>query len=91
MISIPVQFSSGSYNQIRTAVSDITQWKKAEEEIKQRVEELNAANEELTRFNNAAVDRELRMIDLKKEINELCSRAGLPPRYALDSEEDQKT
>ena len=90
LISIPVQDSSGSYNQIRTTVSDITERKQAEEEIKQRVEELNAANDELTRFNNVAVGRELRMIDLKKEINELCARAGLPSRYALDSEEDQK-
>jgi GAF domain-containing protein len=42
--------------------------------------------EDLARFNRAAVGRELRMIDLKKEINELCAAAGQPPRYALDFE-----
>ncbi|RJQ23280.1 MAG: PAS domain S-box protein [Nitrospiraceae bacterium] len=61
---------------------DITERKKAEEELRARYEEL-------TRFNNAAVGRELRMIELKKEINELCARAGLPLRYALDFEDEQ--
>jgi len=68
---------------------DITARKKAEEEIKRRVEELNAANEELSRFNSAAVGRELRMIELKKEINGLCEQAGEQPRYPLDFEEEQ--
>jgi len=42
--------------------------------------------EDLARFNRAAVGREVRMIDLKKEINELCATAGQPPRYALEFE-----
>jgi hypothetical protein len=40
--------------------------------------------EELTRFNKAAVGRENRMIELKKEINELLGRLGEPSRYSLD-------
>jgi two-component system CheB/CheR fusion protein len=68
---------------------DITERKKAEDEVKRRVEELNAANEELLRFNRAMEGRELRMIELKKEINELCGRAGLPPQYPLDFEKEQ--
>jgi two-component system CheB/CheR fusion protein len=44
--------------------------------------------EELTRFNNAAVGREMRMIELKKEINELASRLNEPPRYSLDFEKE---
>ena len=46
--------------------------------------------EDLARFNRAAVGREVRMIDLKKEINELCAAAGQPPRYALDFESGGK-
>ena len=44
---------------------------------------------ELERFNTVAVGRETRMIELKKEINELCSRLGDSPRYnvGFDSEE----
>jgi PAS domain S-box-containing protein len=56
---------------------DITERKRAEKA-------LQAANEELTRFNRAMVGRELRLIEMKKEVNDLCTSAGLPPRYSLD-------
>jgi GAF domain-containing protein len=42
--------------------------------------------EELTRFNAVAVGRETRMIELKKEVNELRTRAGEPARYDLEFE-----
>ena len=45
---------------------------------------LRARNHDLARFNRAAVGRELRMIELKREINEMCGQLGQPPRYALD-------
>ena len=48
---------------------------------KQAEEKLQASNDELIRFNKAMVGRELRMVELKNEINELCRRAGLPERY----------
>ena len=35
------------------------------------------------------VDRELRMIELKKEVNETLATAGQPPRYPLDFESEQ--
>ena len=41
---------------------------------------------ELERFNRAAVGREMRMIELKREINALAERLGEPPRYSLDFE-----
>jgi two-component system CheB/CheR fusion protein len=42
--------------------------------------------EELNRFNRLAVGRELHMIELKKEINELCQRQGSASRYPLEFE-----
>ncbi len=58
---------------------EIEERKKAEEEIKK-------SNEELRRFNKYAVGRELRMIELKKEINSLCEAKGEPLRYKVDFE-----
>ena len=56
--------------------------------IKYVEEELRLSNEEMTRFIKASVGRELRMIELKKEINELCAQSGLPPCYPLDFERE---
>ena len=58
-------------------VHDITEQKRAEAEILRHVEEME-------RFNKASVGRELRMIELKKEVNELCGRVGEPSRYPLE-------
>jgi two-component system CheB/CheR fusion protein len=58
--------------------------KRAEEVVLKKVEELRASNEELDQFNRAMVGRELRMIELKEDINALCRRLGEPPRHAMD-------
>jgi DNA-binding response OmpR family regulator len=55
---------------------------KSHEELRERAEEMRA-------FNEAAVGRELRMIELKRELNELCRQLGQPPRYALESEAEE--
>ena len=53
-----------------------------------RIEEaLRAANQELEDFNQAMVGRELRMIELKQEINDACAQLGQPPRYPFDDEQ----
>lgn len=51
------------------------------------VKALRESYEDLSRFNRMAVDRELRMIELKKEINEACRQAGLPARYVMDPQD----
>jgi PAS domain S-box-containing protein len=78
----------GDHLVMRGAVRDITERKHAEAEIQQVAEALRAANEELTRFNHAMTGRELRMIELKSEVNALCERAGQPRRYPLDFEKE---
>jgi len=45
-----------------------------EEKVNQRTLQLNAKNQELERFNKMAVGRELKMIELKKTINELTQK-----------------
>jgi PAS domain S-box-containing protein len=48
-------------------------------------DELHRRNEELVRFNEAMVGRELRMLELKEEVNVLCRRQDLPVRYAVEA------
>ena len=57
-------------------VRDITERKKAEEEIKRYVEDLE-------RFNRLVVGREEKMIQLKSEINELKIMSGQSPKYRI--------
>jgi two-component system CheB/CheR fusion protein len=40
---------------------------------------------ELERFNSVAVGRETRMVELKQEVNDLCTRLGEALRYELDA------
>jgi len=50
--------------------------KQAEQEIKKRIDELES-------FHKLVIGRELRMIELKKEINELANKAGEADRYVI--------
>jgi PAS domain S-box-containing protein len=68
---------SGALISIVGTVLDITERKNAEEEIKNRVEELE-------RFHHLSVGREIKMIELKQKINELSRQVGLGPPYPLD-------
>jgi PAS domain S-box-containing protein len=62
------------------AHENITKRKQAEEALKQR-------NRELERFNKLTVGRELRMIELKKEINALCRELQRDERYPQNQRE----
>ena len=57
-------------------VEDITERKLAEAVLKQKIEELE-------RFNEVTVERELIMIKLKKEINNLLMKSGEPEKYRI--------
>jgi PAS domain S-box-containing protein len=57
-------------------IQDISERKYAEIELKEKMYEL-------TRFHNLTVGRELNMIQLKKEINELLVKAGQEPKYKI--------
>ena len=76
----------GAGQECRVAVIDIHARKQAEQQVQRQIEELCDINQELTRFISASVNRKLRMIELKKEINKLYVESGRPPRYPLEFE-----
>ena len=73
MLSIVLYPEEGS---LEGSIVDITERTQAEEELAQRVEEVE-------RFNRLSVGRELRMIELKRRANELSEQLGQKPPYDL--------
>jgi two-component system, chemotaxis family, CheB/CheR fusion protein len=77
----PIKDATGRVIGASKIAHDITARKQAEAS-------LQTHSEELARFNRVAVGRETRMIELKKEINELCRQVGQATRYPLEFERD---
>ncbi len=71
----------GKVREILAVGNDITSLKIAEDALRE-------SNEELSRFNRAVIGRELRIIEMKKEVNHFCMITGQPPRYPLDFEKE---
>ena len=61
---------------VRGTIVDITKRKQTEEKLKSR-------NKELEIFNEVTVGRELKMLELKKEINEFLEKSGEKPKYKI--------
>ena len=61
---------------VYAVATDITEIKQTEEELKQRIEELE-------KFNDITVEREHVMIELKKEVNTLLNQLGGPDKYKI--------
>lgn len=80
----PVRTDEGEF--VLASVQDISRQKQAEDRLKEFATRLEASNEDLTDFNRMAVDRELRMIELKTEINTLLREQGKPEKYDVSDE-----
>jgi two-component system CheB/CheR fusion protein len=76
---MPLRDKAGALRGFVKIIRDLTESKRTEEALREQMDEL-------TRFNTAAVGRESRMVELKKEINELAARLGEGPRYAMESD-----
>jgi PAS domain S-box-containing protein len=62
---------------------DITALKQAQQSLEKAKEDYRKKAEELSQFNNDMVGRELRMIELKKEVNELLIANGQNKKYTI--------
>jgi len=61
---------------IQSTIRDISERKKMDNEMREYIRELEI-------LNMVAIDRELRMIELKKEVNELLNELGRDKRYKI--------
>src|ERR1700692_749305 len=65
------------------AIEDVTERNRAEETLRTHAEEIS-------RLARGMVGRELRIIEMKKEVNELCHRLSEVGRYPLEFEQGGK-
>lgn len=79
-----VRDAQGQAAMIAGIGEDITDRRLDQDTLRRNAEELAQRYAELARFNRAAVDRELDMIALKREVNALAAALRQPPRHALD-------
>jgi PAS domain S-box-containing protein len=75
-IYYPVQDKTGAIIGVAIFAQDITERKHMEEELTQNVEELE-------RFRKLAIGREIKMIQLKEEINDLLDQSGQGEKYKI--------
>jgi PAS domain S-box-containing protein len=70
----PIYSGNHELKYIVSIARDITESKIFEQNLKEKIEELE-------RYKNVTVDREIKMIELKNEINELGKQLKLKPKY----------
>ena len=74
--------ASGKLLSYDGVIKDITERKLAEVNLSEQLEELR-------RWHDTTMGRELRILDLKHEVNELLGQAGQPPRYPSAESQNQ--
>jgi len=75
-IYYPVKDKTGAITGVAIFAQDITERKHLDDELKRNVEELE-------QFSKLAIGREIKMIQLKEEINELMSQLGQGEKYEI--------
>lgn len=71
----PVRQPDGSVTHYLAIKEDITSRKRAEAQLAEKLDELR-------RWHDVTMGREMRVLELKREVNELLTQAGQPPRYS---------
>jgi PAS domain S-box-containing protein len=78
--------SQGRYMGEDGVLRDITQRAQADSQRQAALEALQQKNDELERFQRITVGREIRMIELKKEVNQLLRQTGQQEKYRIVNE-----
>jgi len=73
----------GKENAVLGAILDISEQRWAEEILKRKAVQFE-------QFNKLMIDRELKLVDLKKEVNLLLQRLGEPGKYELFDDVNSK-
>jgi len=76
LLAMSIPQDPNKLDNVLVCITDITDQKKAEEELKIRLKELEI-------FNEASVDREILVNDHRKEINELLKQLGKKEKYII--------
>ena len=80
-MKVPILDKNGEPEYLLGISEDITESKNIEAIIRKKTNELE-------RFNNLMVGREIKMIELKKEINELLKRLGEDKKYVIVTDKE---
>jgi len=75
-IGVPMKDGNGNVIEIIKIARNITDRVKKENDLRRK-------NEELERFNSLAVGREVKMVELKREINSLLEELGREPGFTV--------
>jgi len=75
------RFPGKNIHWLVTAHENITKRKETEAKLLEAVELLQKRAAELEMFNKVMIDRELRIIEIKEEVNALCREQAREPRY----------
>jgi PAS domain S-box-containing protein len=70
----PVLTENHELQYVISIIRDITESKIYEQMLKEKIEELE-------KYKNVTVNREIKMVDLKNEVNELCKQLNQRPKY----------
>ncbi len=74
-----------------TLEDELAERTQMEEALKQTLTESETTRAELEAFNRSAVNREMRMIELKEQVNNLLTAQGEAPIYQTDTIEEAAT
>ena len=74
-------YRDNCYEGVLLNVVNVTELVEARRKAEMASAKLAETVQELKQFNQMAVGRELRMVELKQRINELCERCGEKPQY----------